>query len=177
MRFSSLRVTTGVVVTAFVAMSVFVSVVGVPWFAQSVAADAPTGASKIVFVCEHGSVKSLIAASYFNRSAEARGLPYRAVARGTAPEPTVPAPVREGLHAIGVDVSSYVPKLFQASDLKGASLVVSFDQNIAATVDGRVRQLNWDDLPAVLTNYARGRDAIVMQVDSLIEVLTRGRSP
>lgn len=153
------------------------ALLSVPWLAQSVAADPASRASKIVFVCEHGSVKSLIAASYFNRSAEARGLPYRAVARGTRPEPVVPAPVREDLRAIGVDVSAYVPKLFQASDLQGASLVVSFDQNIAATVDGKVRQLKWDDLPAVLTDYTRGRDAVVKQVESLIEVLAQGRSP
>jgi len=169
MQFSTIRIAAGVL-TAF-------ALLGVPWLTQSVAADSARGASKIVFVCEHGSVKSLIAASYFNRSAEARGLPYRAVARGTAPEPAVPAPVQEGLRAIGVDVSAYVPKLFQASDLEGASLVISFDQNITATVDDRVRQLKWDDLPAVLTDYARGRDAIVTQVDSLIDVLARGRSP
>ena len=148
------------------------ALLGIQWSAQPVAAETGSGAAKIVFVCEHGSVKSLIAATYFNRSARARGLPYRAVARGTAPEPTVPVPVREGLRAIGEDVSSYVPQLLQRSDLEGASLVVSFDQDIAAIVAGRVRHLKWDDLPAVSTDYARGRDAIAKQVDSLIEALT-----
>src|SRR5262249_7518717 len=75
-----------------------------------IAATPPSGAHPVVFVCDHGSVKSLIAASYFNRAAQARGLAYRAVARGTAPESRVPPSVREGLREIGVDVSSYVPQ-------------------------------------------------------------------
>jgi arsenate reductase len=129
--------------------------------------------ARIVFVCEHGSVKSLIAMVYFNRSAQERGLPYRAVARGTAPEPTVPGPVREGLHAAGLEVSEFVPQLFKASDVDDASLVVSFDQDIAKIVGGRARHLRWDNLPGVLANYPRGRDEIVRHVDALLDELTR----
>ncbi|MFL6603633.1 MAG: hypothetical protein ACJ8R9_20220 [Steroidobacteraceae bacterium] len=144
---------------------------------QVVAATTLEAGQKVVFVCEHGSVKSLIAASYFNRSAQAHGLLYHAIARGTAPEPRVPLSVQKGLHAIEVDVSSYVPQLFQASDVEGASLVVSFDQDIDGLVGGKVRHLKWDRLPAVLTNYPRGRDAIVAQIDSLIAALAQGRRP
>jgi protein-tyrosine-phosphatase len=128
---------------------------------------------RVVFVCEHGSVKSLIAMLYFNRSAQERGLPYRAIARGIAPEPTVPGPVRDGLHAAGFDVSEFVPQLFKASDVDDASLVVSFDQDIAKIVGGRARHLRWDNLPAVSANYARGRDEIVRHVDGLLDELTR----
>jgi len=38
----------------------------------------------IVFVCEHGSAKSLAAASFFERLAKERGMAIRAVSRGTA---------------------------------------------------------------------------------------------
>jgi arsenate reductase (thioredoxin) len=127
----------------------------------------------VVFVCEHGSVKSLIAMVYFNARAHERGLPYQAVARGTAPEPVVPRPVREGLRVSGFDVSGFVPQLFKASDLDGASLVVSFDQDINETVGGRVPHLRWDNLPGVLADYARGRDEIVRHVDSLLDTLSR----
>ncbi|SRR5258708_21944166 len=58
---------------------------------------------RVVFVCEHGSVKSLVATEYFNRRAKAQGVPYRAVARGTAPERTVPKAVRDGLRSDGFD--------------------------------------------------------------------------
>jgi arsenate reductase len=134
-------------------------------------AENPSEPVHVVFVCEHGSVKSLIAMVYFNARAHARGLPYQAIARGTAPEPVVPGPVREGLRAGGFDVSGFVPQLFKASDLDGASLVVSFDQDIDKTVGGRVRHLRWDNLPGVLADYARGRDEIVRHVDSLLDSL------
>jgi hypothetical protein len=66
----------------------------------------------------------------------------------TAPEPTVPAPVRERLHADGFDVSSFIPQLYRATDGDDVALVVSFD----------------DD------------DAIVRQVDALINALARSGS-
>jgi len=134
----------------------------------------PTG---VLFVCEHGSVKSLVAMEHFNRKAQERGLPYRAVARGTAPEPTVPAPVREGLDTDGFDVSGFVPHLLRATDVDDVALVVSFDDDITKTVAGRTRYLKWDDLPGVLTDYTRGREAIVRHVDALIEALARGGLP
>jgi hypothetical protein len=68
--------------------------------AQGVA-PSPVRPHRVVFVCEHGSVKSLVAMVYFNRRAQERGLAYRAVARGIAAEPEVPStPLRE-LLALG----------------------------------------------------------------------------
>ena len=145
--------------------------------AQSVTTTSPRQPTQVVFVCEHGSVKSLVAMEHFNRRAEERGLPYRAVARGTAPEPGVPESVRSGLRADGFEFSGFVPQLLTASDVNDASLVVSFDQDIASIVGSRVRHLKWDNLPGVLADYARARDAIVSQIDALVDALARGDSP
>jgi protein-tyrosine-phosphatase len=148
-----------------------------PATAQSVTATRPRPPTGVVFVCEHGSVKSLVAMEHFNRKAQERGLPYRAVARGTAPAPTVPPSVREELLVDGFDVSSFVPQLLRATDVDNVALVVSFDDDISKTVGGRTRYLKWDDLPGVLDDYPRGREAIVRQVDTLIETLAHGASP
>src|SRR6266436_3472009 len=145
--------------------------------AQGAEVSGSSESTRVVFVCEHGSVKSLIATAYFNRRAQERGLAYRAVARGSAPEPIVPGPVREGLRTDGFDVSDFVPQLFEASDVDDAFLVVSFDQDIAKTVGGRARHFRWDNLPGVLTDYAGGRDAIVRHVDELIDEAARSASP
>lgn len=134
-------------------------------------AQQPAPTKRVVFVCEHGSVKSLIAATYFNQSAKAQGLAFAAVARGTAPEPTVPRVVQDRLKAQGTSVSGFVPQLFRSADLDGASLVVSFDQDIAPIVGDRLPLLHWDNLPGVLADYQRGRDAIVKKVDALLESL------
>ena len=40
----------------------------------------------VVFVCLHGSVKSVMAAAHFNRIAKERQLPFVAVARGVEPD-------------------------------------------------------------------------------------------
>lgn len=136
----------------------------------------PPPLQRVVFVCEHGSAKSLIAASYFNRSARARGLPFEAIARGTAPEPTVPQYIQKALKADSINVSGYVPLLFRRTDLEGATLVVSFDQDIASTVGGAVPLLKWNNLPSVAADFRRGRDAIVERVNALVETLSHDRS-
>ena len=66
-----------------------------------------------------------------------------------------------------------MPQRLRASDADGASLVVSFDQDIAAVVSDRSELLHWDNLPAVLADYVRGRDAILNRVDALIEQLAQ----
>ena len=124
--------------------------------------------ARVVFVCEHGSVKSLVAMEYFNRRAKARGVPNRAVARGTTPEPSVPKAVRDGLRGDGFDVSAFEPRKFEASDVAHAALIVSFDEDIANIVGAQARYLKWDDLPGVLTNYRRGKDEIVRHVDQFV---------
>jgi protein-tyrosine-phosphatase len=136
--------------------------------AQSPAAAHAPATASVVFVCEHGSVKSLIAASYFNQRAQAKGLKVRAIARGVAPEPTVPPAVLDGLRAAGIDVSEYRPRLLSDADIRGATLIVSFDEDISSAVAGQARYLQWDNLPGVLSDYPRGKTAIVKKVDVLV---------
>src|SRR5271163_1015810 len=145
--------------------------------APSVSASNPRDTARVVFVCEHGTVKSLVAMEYFNRRAQERGLTYRAVARGTAPGLSVPSPVRDGLLADGFDVSTFQPRKFEESDVDHASLIVSFDQDVARIAGTEVRYLKWDDLPGVLTDFARGCDEIVRRVDELIDELARCNAP
>lgn len=64
-------------------------------FASS--AWAQSAPQTVLFVCEHGAVKSVVAAAHFNRLAAERAFPFRAVSRGTAPDSTVPARIGDGL--------------------------------------------------------------------------------
>jgi protein-tyrosine-phosphatase len=142
-------------------------------FAQTPMAALTNDPHRVVFVCEHGSVKSLIASMYFNQRAQQRGLPYTAVSRGITPDAAVPATVQHGLQTAGFDVTHYVPQPFKTSDVDGTSLVVSFNQDIAKTVAGKAHELRWDNLPGVLAHYSLGKDAIVKHVDDLIEQLAK----
>src|SRR5262249_33615945 len=78
-------------------------------YAQSADSPLPAKPQTIVFVCEHGSAKSVIAAAHFNRLASEKGLPYRAIARGINPDDKIPATVSNGLAADGLTVLGWQP--------------------------------------------------------------------
>jgi len=50
-----------------------------------------TATRTVVFVCQHGAAKSVLAATLLERLAAEQGLPLRALARGTEPSPLVKA--------------------------------------------------------------------------------------
>src|SRR5689334_20064176 len=66
----------------------------------------------ILFVCQHGSAKSVIAAAHFNDLANKNGLPYRAIARGIHPDKEIPTYVKSGLAAEGLSIRGWQPRLF-----------------------------------------------------------------
>src|ERR1043165_9307155 len=75
--------------------------------AQRANASTKAEPAKIVFVCEHGTVNSVVALEHFNRLAQARGLDIVGLSRGTRPDSTVPAVVSRGLLLDGFDVSTF----------------------------------------------------------------------
>src|SRR5262245_3348146 len=69
--------------------------------------------SSIVFICEHGISKSLVAAMLFNRMAEQRGLAVRAVSRAAGPQTLaskVPARLMQNLDGDGFPVRDFQRK-------------------------------------------------------------------
>lgn len=95
------------------------------------AAEAPT--RQVLFVCEHGNVKSLIAATYFNQLARSRGLPFRAVSRGLAPDSdTVPEFVKAPLGAEGFDASTFRPQRLTEADIEPSARVIAISTSLPA---------------------------------------------
>jgi protein-tyrosine-phosphatase len=130
----------------------------------------------VVFVCEHGTVKSTLAFALFRDMARERGLAVRAISRGTAPDSSLPPFMRDGLAADRLSVAGFTPQRFTATDLDGALLVVSFDAPAAATtVNSRVPLMTWNGLPSVTANYGVARDSIRARVRSLVDSLARRR--
>lgn len=119
----------------------------------------------VLFVCEHGSAKSLIAAEHFARLAAARGLPLRAASAGVNPDDIVPQNVVIGLALDGFDVRQRAPARFEPSLLERAHHVVSFGCVLPAA---QVTVERWDDLPMVSDGYDAARAAIVARVESLL---------
>src|SRR5262249_6986959 len=124
----------------------------------------------VLFVCEHGSAKSVVAAAHFNRIAADRGLPFRAIARGTAPEPEMAPAAVQGLLADGLKPADPAPAKLTQSDLDNAVRIISFcdlppDLKVATAVVER-----WE-VPPVSTGYARSRDAMRQLIEQLLSKL------
>jgi protein-tyrosine-phosphatase len=111
-------------------------------------------------VCDNGSVKSLMAASIFNRRANERGLPFHAISRGMNPDAAVPAPIAEALGRDGFDVSHFVPSLATTENLTSAAR----RGNRRRPINNRARAVptrsRWDDVPAARMDYAAARASI-----------------
>lgn len=141
---------------------------------HSSAQRAPAPASKtVLFVCEHGTVKSLLAKVLFEEYAQQVGLHMRAESRGTHADSIVPPWMLRGLTLDHVDLGTWHPQTLGESDLVAASYVVSFDVPEAATAAARVPRTQWDGLPSVTQDYSKGRDAIRARVHSLVDSLKR----
>lgn len=87
-------------------------------------APGPQPASTVLFVCEHGSAKSVVAAAHFNQIAAARGLPFRAVSRGTVPDPEMAPAAVEGLRGDGLKPDDPAPRKLEQADLDAAARVI-----------------------------------------------------
>ena len=124
----------------------------------------------IVFVCEHGAAKSVIAAAYFNKLAGETGLELRAIARGTEPDNKLSASAIAGLRADGLTPTDSVPQKLSMEDVESAQRIVSLCK-LPETYQQKSIVEQWDDLPPVSDNYEKARDAILERLESLMKKL------
>jgi chromate transporter len=127
---------------------------------------------QVLFVCEHGAAKSVIAATYFNQMAAARGLSVRATARGADPQDSPSTSTTEGLRADGLSPVVDRPQPVAEPDVRSASLVVAFDCDQPAMKAFRSGTC-WNDVPTVSDDYGRARDAIRTHVAALVDATRR----
>jgi arsenate reductase len=146
---------------------------------ESHSAEGATAKVQVLMVCEHGNVKSLMAASYFNELALARHLPFVAVARGSAPDSTtVPPAIVAGLRVDGFEMSQFHPTKVAASDVAAADRVILISTDLPADISVDSRQLEqWSDVPPASVNYGAARDALQMHVRALIGQLVAIQKP
>jgi len=127
----------------------------------------------VLFVCEHGSAKSVIAAAHFNRLAERKDLPYRAIARGINPDAEIPQQVRLNLAKDGLDVAAWKPQLVAENDVREATRVVTFGCRLPFPDKITAGKLvDWQDVSSTSEDYERARTMIVNKIDALLKTLT-----
>ena len=126
----------------------------------------------VLFVCLHGSAKSLIAAEHFRRLAKERGIDVQADWAGIEPDPAIPRRVVEGLLGEGIDVRGRQPRQATRADVERASCVVTFGCELGALEAPGLARERWDDVPAVSEGYTPARDVIVARVTGLLDELS-----
>lgn len=130
-------------------------------------------AGVVVFVCEHGSAKSVIAATHFNALAQARGLEVRALARGTSPDAHLPDGVIAGLARDGQEPVTRSPTRLGRQEVSSALRVVAF-HDLGTDLDPASKAIRWQ-VPAVSADYEIARAAIVARVEQLLDELSSDR--
>ena len=129
----------------------------------------------VVFVCLHGSAKSVIASEHFRRLSAERGLDARVTCAGTEPDAEIPGRVIQGLLADGIDVRGQRPRAIGRADLERASHAITFGCDLTGIAPPGLAVERWDEVPAVSDDYGRARDAIATRVRALVDRLLDAR--
>lgn len=124
--------------------------------------------STVVFVCEHGSAKSVVAAAYFNHISQQQGLNLHAISRGTNPDSELSPVVIEGLRKDKVELTTAKPSRLTSADASDALQVITFCELPHEINMKNVERL---EVPAISEDYVKSRDAIVKRIQELIERL------
>ena len=137
--------------------------------------DNKTPAPKptVVFVCEHGSAKSVIAATEFQRMVKESGLNVNVLTRGTNPDAEIPKLVRDGLKADGIDVGTLKPTRISATDLAGATKIVSFGPDLRPWLPPGGTVADWSATPSVSQDYGAAQEFIKKQLELLLKDLRK----
>jgi arsenate reductase len=142
-------------------------------FVQVAGTSDPT----VVFVCEHGAAKSVIATAYFNKIAAERGLRAHAIYRGVNPDAELSASALKGLREDGLTVPTERPSRIAAGDVERAAVIFAIGCTLPPHALASGKADNWNDVPGD-QGYGPMRDAIRKHVERLIEdLLKKQRSP
>ena len=121
----------------------------------------------IIFVCEHGAAKSIVAATHFNQLATQRRLNLTAVARGTNPDHELSEATIQGLSKDGLVLTKLTPQKLSFEEALSAQRIISFCELPNEVVE-KVTTEQWEGIPAVSENYDQARDAIVERIEDLL---------
>jgi protein-tyrosine-phosphatase len=124
----------------------------------------------IIFVCEHGAAKSVIAAAYFNKMAQEMGADQWALARGTNPDEELSQVALAGLHADGLTPTEVKPQKLLPDEIEAAQRIVVFCE-LPEEYPKKAGTESWDDVPPVSENYEMSRNAILAHLRKMMNNL------
>jgi arsenate reductase len=156
-------------------MTTIIAIIVSLLFTDGQSANPPAKAPSVIFVCEHGAAKSVIATAYFNKLAAERGLPYRATFRGTSPQDDLSTRAVEGLRGDGIAIPEGKPSAIATDDVARSTHIFAIGCTLPAVATASGKASDWSDVPDD-QGYAPMRDAIVRHVTSLLDDLQKLRT-
>ena len=121
----------------------------------------------VVFVCEHGAAKSVVATAYFNKLAAERGLRERAIYRGTSPQDELSVATLKGLRDDGLSVPATKPSPITAADVTAATHIFAIGCSLPAHAKSSGKAEDWTDVPEVSDRYTEGNGGEALRRQSL----------
>jgi protein-tyrosine-phosphatase len=129
----------------------------------------------VVFVCQKGSVKSVIAATHFAARARARGMSVDVRARAVMPVAELAPATIAGLAADGLTPIERIPVQVTPDDLAHATRTIAFEP-LPSSLAQASRRIDIWDVPPVSNGYEAARDEMVRRSDQLLDELARESS-
>jgi arsenate reductase (thioredoxin) len=123
----------------------------------------------VVFVCEHGAAKSILAAAYFNKLAAEASLSAHAIARGTNPDQELSPKTVEGLRCDGLTSAESTPQKLTLAEIESAAQIISFCE-LPAEFQNKNNIIQWSDVPSVSENYETARGVIVQYIRRFLKL-------
>jgi protein-tyrosine-phosphatase len=125
----------------------------------------------VVFVCEHGAGRSVIASAYFNKLAQEQNLNYQAVFRGLIPDSTLSTDTKKGLTKDGFVTIGWTTKAISNQDIEKAAQIIALDCNLERDVSLNKPMQKWSNIPTITGNYEAARDFIYAKVKEYVAEL------
>jgi arsenate reductase len=119
----------------------------------------------VLFICEHGSAKSVVAAAHFNRLAKSQGLKVKVFSRGTNPDKSIPPKITQYLAEDKLPEFQHAPEQLMPIDVATADYIVTFVQLPDSLHESNVELWN---VPSFESGYATARDSIVNKIQKMI---------
>ncbi|MBS1808622.1 MAG: hypothetical protein JST84_10565 [Acidobacteria bacterium] len=159
-------------------ITVMLALAALPSYSQTAKKQAAREKTpSILFICEHGAAKSVIAAAYFDKLAQERKLKYRAVFRGTNPDAAIAPVAEKGLAQDGLKTPAGKPQRVTKQDMDAATTIVTLGCALPGKEAVAEKVAEWEGVPSVSENYAVARDDIVKRVQSLVDELAKKEAP
>lgn len=126
----------------------------------------------VLFVCQFGTAKSVIARELFRRRAASRGIAVAALSRGLVIEDHLTPELRQRLAADGINPYAEPFEVLQPQDWQQAKVVVAFNPLPDTVPKAKVR--DWTDVPSVVSQYPAARAAMDQRIEALLDEFARG---